>query len=128
MDNLNPDATIAHAVIILNGLCATNSAMLEMMSFELERAFGRILGLDYAQVNPGALSNGEIDGTLGSASSPASLSFDSRVWANLKFTPASGEPRTFALAKAELSETQIWEQFAQAVRGKGESTQRRDGS
>ena len=25
------------------------------MSFELERAFGRILGLDYAQVNPGAL-------------------------------------------------------------------------
>ncbi len=36
MDNLNPDATIAHAVIVLNGLCATNSAMLEMMSFELE--------------------------------------------------------------------------------------------
>ncbi|MGB8029624.1 MAG: hypothetical protein WCF30_08150 [Terracidiphilus sp.] len=28
MDNLNPDATIAHAVIVLNGLCATNSAML----------------------------------------------------------------------------------------------------
>ena len=59
MDNLNPDATIAHAVIILNGLCATNSAMLEMMSFELERAFGRVLGLDYSQVNPGAISNGE---------------------------------------------------------------------
>ena len=26
------------------------------MSFELERAFGRILGLDYSQVNPGALA------------------------------------------------------------------------
>ena len=26
-----------------------------MMSFELERAFGRVLGLDYSQVNPGAL-------------------------------------------------------------------------
>ena len=65
MDNFNPDATIAHAVIILNGLCATNSAMLEMMSFELERAFGRILGLDYSQVNPGAISNGETGGTLG---------------------------------------------------------------
>ena len=25
MDNLNPDATIAHAVILLNGLCATNA-------------------------------------------------------------------------------------------------------
>ena len=65
MDNLNPDATIAHAVIILNGLCATNSAMLEMMSFELERAFGRALGLDYSQVNPGATSNGETGGTQG---------------------------------------------------------------
>ncbi|MGA2671777.1 MAG: Ig-like domain-containing protein [Terracidiphilus sp.] len=36
-----------------------------MMSFELERAFGRILGLDSAQVNPGALLNGESGGTLG---------------------------------------------------------------
>ena len=51
-DNLNPDATIAHAVIILNGLCATSTNLLSMMSFDLERAFGRILGLDYSQVNP----------------------------------------------------------------------------
>ena len=65
MDNLNPDATIAHAVIILNGLCATNSGMLEMMSFELERAFGRVLGLDFSQVNPGATANGETGGTQG---------------------------------------------------------------
>jgi IPT/TIG domain-containing protein len=65
MDNLNPDATIAHAVIVLNGLCATNSDMLEMMSFELERAFGRVLGLDDSQVNPGAATNGEAGGTQG---------------------------------------------------------------
>jgi len=65
IDNVNPDATIAHAVILLNGLCATNSNLLEMMSFELERAFGRILGLDYSQVNPGAATNGELNGTLG---------------------------------------------------------------
>lgn len=64
-DNLNPDATIAHGVILLNGLCATNSNLVEMMSFELERAFGRILGLDYSQVNPGALSNDEPGGTEG---------------------------------------------------------------
>jgi len=50
---------------VLNGLCASNANLLQMMSFELERAFGRILGLDYAQVNPGALSNGETNGTLG---------------------------------------------------------------
>jgi hypothetical protein len=65
LDNINPDTTIAHGVIVLNGLCATNANMQAMMSFELERAFGRILGLDYAQVNPGALQNGETGGTDG---------------------------------------------------------------
>jgi hypothetical protein len=64
-DNINPDATIAHAIIVLNGRCATNSNLLSMMSYELERAFGRVLGLDYAQVNPGALTNGEMNGMLG---------------------------------------------------------------
>jgi len=65
MDNFNTDATIGHGVILLNGLCASNANLLEMMSFQLERAFGRILGLDYSQVNPGALTNGEPDGTFG---------------------------------------------------------------
>jgi hypothetical protein len=65
IDNINPDATFAHGIILLNGLCATNANLLTMMSFELERAFGRILGLDYAQINPGALTNGETGGTLG---------------------------------------------------------------
>jgi hypothetical protein len=65
IDNFEPDASIAHAVIVLNGLCATDANLLEMMSFELERAFGRVLGLDFSQVNPGAASNGEPNGTLG---------------------------------------------------------------
>lgn len=65
MDGINPDTTIAHGIILLNGLCASDANRMEMMSFELERAFGRILGLDYAQVNPGALQNGETGGTLG---------------------------------------------------------------
>jgi len=65
MDNLNIDAAIAHAVIVLNGLCATSSNMLEMMNFELERALGRVLGLDFSQVNPGAATNGETGGTQG---------------------------------------------------------------
>ena len=64
-DNLNPDATIAHAVILRNGLCATSANMLQMMSFELERAFGRVLGLDDSQVNPGAPTSGAGGGTLG---------------------------------------------------------------
>jgi hypothetical protein len=51
LDNINPDATIAHAFILLNGRCATGEEMLRMMTFELERALGRVLGLDYSQVN-----------------------------------------------------------------------------
>ena len=51
---MNPNATFAHGILVLNGLCATSANRLAMMSFQLERAFGRMLGLDYAQVNPGA--------------------------------------------------------------------------
>ena len=65
IDNFSPDATIAHGVILLNGLCATSADLLEMMKFQIERAFGRILGLDDSQVNPGALTGGEPGGTLG---------------------------------------------------------------
>ena len=67
LDNFNPQATFAHGVMVLNGLCATSVPLLEMMNFQLQRAFGRILGLDYAQVNQTALSNpaSEPNGTLG---------------------------------------------------------------
>ena len=65
MDNLKPDATIAHAVILLNGRCTSTGNLIEMMGYEIERAFGRVLGLDYSQVNPGALANGETGGTQG---------------------------------------------------------------
>jgi hypothetical protein len=56
MDSVNPDSTFAHAIILLNGLCASNSDLITMMSYELERAFGRVLNLDYSQVNPTALT------------------------------------------------------------------------
>jgi len=65
IDNFNTDATIAHAIMILNGRCASSAAMLDMMSFEVERAFGRILGLDYSQVNPGAVASGDLSQPLG---------------------------------------------------------------
>ncbi len=65
LDAIEPDATIGHAVILVNGLCATTAGLQQMMSFELERAFGRALGLGYAQVNPDALTDGETGGPLG---------------------------------------------------------------
>ncbi len=65
LDTINPDATIAHAVIVLNGLCATTPDLMTMMSYELERAFGRVLGLDYSQVNSTALTDSLPGGTQG---------------------------------------------------------------
>jgi len=65
LDKVNPDATVAHALIVLNGRCTGTANLLAMMSYQLERAFGRVLGLGSAQVNPGALQNGEPGGTLG---------------------------------------------------------------
>lgn len=65
LDNINTAATAAHGMIVVNGLCATSPALLEMMSYELERAFGRVLGLDYAQVNPTALTAELPGGTEG---------------------------------------------------------------
>lgn len=58
-DNINRDATFAHAIILVNGRCATTPDMLQMISFELERAFGQVLGLGFSQVNPGALQGSD---------------------------------------------------------------------
>jgi hypothetical protein len=56
IDTMNPNATFAHAIIVLNGRCTTSANLLAMMSYQLERAFGRILGLDFSQVNYNALT------------------------------------------------------------------------
>jgi predicted dehydrogenase len=66
-----------------------------------------------------------IDGTRGSASSPASLKFDTNEWAALRFSPAPGDApigteSLIPRSPLGLTETAIWEQFAAAVRGQGE--------
>lgn len=63
-----------------------------------------------------------IDGTAGSAESPHSLSFDLDTWASLDFAPADapGSITPLPRATATLSESEIWERFANAVRGEGE--------
>jgi predicted dehydrogenase len=62
-----------------------------------------------------------IDGTRGSAESPYSLAFDLNVWSQVTFAPSDGgTAELLPRATAGLSETQIWEQLAAAVRGEGE--------
>jgi hypothetical protein len=52
VDGFGQTGTIEHAVILLNGRCvgSTPQQMLQMQ-YQLERAFGRVLGLAWAQVN-----------------------------------------------------------------------------
>ena len=65
LDNINPDATVAHALMILNGRCTDTDRRMQMMSFLLERAWGLVLGLGPAQFNPHALSNGDSQAAQG---------------------------------------------------------------
>ncbi len=67
VDNLLAAGTIAHALIVVNGNCATDSAHLTLLEYELIRAFGRVLGLDWSQVNESMFLNVSIttNGLLG---------------------------------------------------------------
>jgi hypothetical protein len=60
-DGINTDATLAHAVIVLNGRCTDTANRLLMMTFLLERAFGLVLGLGHSQVYPNALQQSRSD-------------------------------------------------------------------
>lgn len=57
LDGFNTNATFSHGVMVLNGRCTSTLNLQAMMSYQVERAFGRILGLDFAQVNDGALTS-----------------------------------------------------------------------
>ena len=52
VDGLDPDGTIHHALLILNGRCVGNAPeQLLQMQYQLTRAFGRVLGLAWSQLN-----------------------------------------------------------------------------
>ena len=50
-DNFSADAHLVHALLVLNGNCAQNSAQLTEVKYRLVRAIGRVFGLDWSQLN-----------------------------------------------------------------------------
>ena len=50
-DNLSTDAHLLHALVIMNGNCAQTSSQLPDVKYRLVRMLGRVLGLDWSQVN-----------------------------------------------------------------------------
>ena len=52
VDQFGSNATIQHAVIVLNGLCVgSDPNQLTQMQYQLTRIFGRVLGLAWSQLN-----------------------------------------------------------------------------
>jgi hypothetical protein len=50
-DNLSTGANFLHALVVLNGNCALTSVQLPDVGYRLVRVLGRVLGLDWSQVN-----------------------------------------------------------------------------
>ncbi|PYX87488.1 MAG: hypothetical protein DMG68_11580 [Acidobacteria bacterium] len=51
LDSFTSDGHFAHALVILNGICAQNSSQFPDLQYQLVRVLGRVLGLDWSQVN-----------------------------------------------------------------------------
>ncbi|HEY1271634.1 MAG TPA: IPT/TIG domain-containing protein, partial [Terriglobales bacterium] len=50
-DNFSADGHITHALVVLNGNCVQNSSQYSEALYRLVRVVGRVLGLDWAQLN-----------------------------------------------------------------------------
>ena len=50
-DNYSSDAHLTHALVVLNGNCAQSNAALAGLKYHLIRVLGRVLGLDWVDLN-----------------------------------------------------------------------------
>lgn len=60
VNNLSSAGNIVHALVLVNGLCATNSTQISVLQYQLVRAFGQVLGLDWSQTNEEMFSGDQI--------------------------------------------------------------------
>ncbi len=56
-DNFAVSGNIAHALAVINGVCASTSAQLPDVQYRLVRVLGRIFGLGWSQANINVLTN-----------------------------------------------------------------------
>jgi hypothetical protein len=68
VDSIGLEGAIHHAMLILNGRCVGSTPQqLTQMQYQLERAFGRVVGLAWSQINDG-LFTGATPATAGAIS------------------------------------------------------------
>jgi hypothetical protein len=56
-DNFSASGNIAHALAVINGVCAATSAQLPDVKYRLVRVLGRIFGLGWSQANLNVVTN-----------------------------------------------------------------------
>ena len=56
VDNFGVTANFLHALVVINGMCALNSAQLTDVEYRLVRVIGQVLGLGWSQVNDNVLT------------------------------------------------------------------------
>ena len=56
-DNFNSAGNIVHALVVINGVCATNSSQLPDLQYRLVRTLGKIIGLGWSQANLNAITH-----------------------------------------------------------------------
>ncbi|MFP5226365.1 MAG: hypothetical protein ACLGXA_01965 [Acidobacteriota bacterium] len=59
VDNLAVTGNIVHALMLVNGLCATTTGQIANLQYQLVRGFGRVLGLDWSQTNEEMFDTGQ---------------------------------------------------------------------
>ena len=64
VDNFAASANVAHAVILVNGQCAATAAQIQMLQYQLIRAFGYVLGLGWSQTNEDAMNSSQTEDTV----------------------------------------------------------------
>jgi len=62
-DNFSTDAHLVHALVVLNGVCASTSAQLPEVRYRLVRTLGRVLGLGWSQANLNVFTGTPTPGT-----------------------------------------------------------------
>jgi hypothetical protein len=69
-DNFSAAGNIAHALVIINGICAAASGQLPDVQYRLVRVLGRILGLGWSQANVNVLTGLPVPTSADSAGFP----------------------------------------------------------
>jgi hypothetical protein len=59
VDNFGVTGNIVHALVLINGLCATTANQIANLQYQLVRGFGRVLGLDWSQTNEEMFDSGQ---------------------------------------------------------------------